>query len=139
MLFLISLKKFLDFALFNFLYDGVGSDVSIYFRSRGSVFFRISVGVFLYVQCLTCSLSCMLNVLHAQYLARHKGTISYHSIFSMDSGFGFVSILLTFPFLIRITRSAIGTIAVLCVMTMTVIPFCLQVSCKSLRMDLPVT
>ena len=39
----------------------------------------------------------------------------------------------TFPFLILITRSAIGAMAELCVITITVIPFCLHISCKKLQ------
>ena len=44
----------------------------------------------------------------------------------------------TFPFLILITLSAMGVRAVLCVMTMTVMPFSLHISCKSFSMALPV-
>ena len=44
----------------------------------------------------------------------------------------------TLPFFILITRSAIGAIAELCVIRITVIPLSRQVSCKSLRMDFPV-
>ena len=47
--------------------------------------------------------------------------------------------LSTVPFLMWMTRSAIGVMALLCVMTTTVTPFCRQVSCNSLRICLPVT
>ena len=63
----------------------------------------------------------------------------YHSIFSTGMGFSFTTILSTRPFFTWITLSAMGAMAVLWVMTTTVIPSLRQVSCSSLRMDLPVT
>ena len=49
-------------------------------------------------------------------------TFTYHSMVSTDTGCSFLCISDTFPFLIRITRSAIGVRAELWVMTITVIP-----------------
>ena len=54
----------------------------------------------------------------------------YHSIVSTDTGYLFSIMSETFPFLIFITRSAIGAIAELCVMSMTVIPLLLQDTCR---------
>ena len=62
----------------------------------------------------------------------------YHSICSTGMGFSLISTLLTLPFFILITLSAIGVSAELWVITITVIPFSLQVSCKSFKIDLPV-
>ena len=62
----------------------------------------------------------------------------YHSMFSTGVGVLFVTISATVPFLMRITRSAIGVSALLCVMTTTVTPLCRQVSCRSFKICLPV-
>ncbi len=52
--------------------------------------------------------------------------ITYHSISSIGVGCVIYRHLETFPFLILITRSAIGVSAGLCVMTITVVPvFCM--------------
>lgn len=54
--------------------------------------------------------------------------IYYHSIVSTGTGAGFSTIFDTRPFLILMTRSAIGAIAELCVIRTTVMPRFLQVS-----------
>lgn len=64
--------------------------------------------------------------------------ISYHSIVSTGWGCSFIVMLLIFPFFISITRSAIGAIARLCVITTTVFPFLWQVSCNNFKIDFPV-
>ena len=51
---------------------------------------------------------------------------------------GVINLLRSVPFLILITRSAMGVRAELWVITTTVIPFCRHISCKSLRIALPV-
>ena len=70
----------------------------------------------------------------------HPTSLSdHHSICSTGTGSSLISSLSTFPFRMWITLSAIGVSARLCVMTMTVIPFSLQVFCRSARICLPVT
>ena len=68
----------------------------------------------------------------------HMSRLSYHSIVSTGTGLLFTVIFDTFPFLIWITRSAIGAIARLWVISITVIPLFLQVSCRSFRIAFPV-
>lgn len=63
---------------------------------------------------------------------------TYHSISATDIGVSFLRISATFPFLILITLSAIGAIAELWVITMTVIPFSLHISCNNFKIALPV-
>ena len=63
----------------------------------------------------------------------------YHSISSTGVGWGLYSEASTRPLLMWITRSAMGVMAVLWVMTTTVMPRRRQVSWSSLRMDFPVT
>ena len=70
------------------------------------------------------------------FLPSGKGR--YHSIFSTDVGCSFTCIDSTCPLRTRITRSAIGQIARLCVTMTTVMLFFLQVSCSSFKMVLPV-
>ena len=64
---------------------------------------------------------------------------SYHSISSIGTGCGLISMPLTVPFLIWTTRSAMAVSALLWVMIMTVIPVFLPVSDRSFRMALPVS
>ena len=63
---------------------------------------------------------------------------SYHSISSTGNGVSFIFMEDTFPFLIRITLSAIGVRAELWVITITVMPLCLHISCNSFNMAFPV-
>ncbi len=63
----------------------------------------------------------------------------YHSIYSTGVGRLFCKIWSILPFFTLITLSAIGAIARLCVMTTMVTPFSRQVSCRSFKIDLPVT
>ena len=63
----------------------------------------------------------------------------YHSISSTGRGWGFKSSCSTWPFFTWMTLSAMGAMAVLWVMTTTVIPWWRQVSWRSLRICLPVT
>ena len=65
--------------------------------------------------------------------------LSYHSIFSTGVGLALNSSDSTVPFLMWMTWSAMGVMAVLWVMTTTVTPFSRQVSCSSFKMALPVT
>ena len=65
------------------------------------------------------NISLVIDFLYALYLIiLHL----YHSICSIESGFLFTSILLTFASLIFITLSAIWAIAELWVITITVVP-----------------
>ena len=64
--------------------------------------------------------------------------VCHHSIVSAETGEGFVSMAVTFPFRMWITRSAMAVNAWLCVMTTTVRPVWRQVSCSRHRMALPV-
>ena len=63
----------------------------------------------------------------------------YHSISSTGVGWSVRSTAATVPFLMWMTRSAMGVRAVLWVMTTTVMPCLRQVSWSSLRICLPVT
>ena len=65
-------------------------------------------------------------------------SLYHHSIVSTETGLGFICISATLPFLIFITRSAMGVIAELWVITITVIPFFRHISCKSFRIAFPV-
>ena len=62
----------------------------------------------------------------------------YHSIFSIEIGLSFIFIFSAVPFLKYIILSAIGAIAELCVIIMTVIFSFLQVSCNNFKICLPV-
>ena len=62
----------------------------------------------------------------------------YHSISSMGVGLAQVVISVTRPLLKRTRRSAMGASAALCVMSTTVMPEVWHVSCRSLRICLPV-
>ena len=84
------------------------------------------------------------------FLSTQKGNINilfmifyisfvlYHSISSIDCGFLFIIISSAFPFLKRITLSAIGAIALLCVIIITVIFSFLHVSCSNFSICFPV-
>src|SRR5699024_6933929 len=63
---------------------------------------------------------------------------TYHSISSTGVGCAFRIMSETLPFLMRMTLSAMGVRAELWVMTITVIPFSLHMSCRSFRIALPV-
>ena len=63
----------------------------------------------------------------------------YHSMSETSAGDALVSMEETCPFLMWMTRSAICVSAELCVMTMTVFFSLRQTSCKSFKMDLPVS
>ena len=72
------------------------------------------------------------------HLPQARAVLPHHSMLMTSAGASFFTDSLTFPFLMRITRSAIGAIAELCVITITVIPFSRQVSCKSFNICFPV-
>ena len=76
---------------------------------------------------------------HFLHLLSKISFLIYHSISSTGVGLGFSVISATVPFLMRITRSAMGVRALLWVMTMTVTPPLRQLSCKSFKTALPVT
>ena len=103
------------------------ADSTILARKRFLLFF-ISRTIALYAADATAAALLSINL-----------SLNYHSISSTGVGLGLYSSLSTLPFRMCITWSAMGRIAPLWVITITVTPLLRQVSCKSFSMDLPVT
>ena len=80
------------------------------------------------------------KIIHYSFFTIHSSLniFPYHSISSTGVGCGLTVMSRTFAFFIRMTRSAMGVIAWLWVMSTTVICWVRQVSCRSLRIFLPV-